>query len=302
MGEYYSANNTQDDLGVIAGKLTYRTDDHAESISAATPLVMSNLTEVLSTTLDNDPRSLFPANKGVLERNSDVDCFSFFTGNGPIDLAINPAVMTTGNRGANVDLSVELRDAAGSLLLTNNALASTAAEVRTNLAAGRYFLVIRSSGVGSPLSSPPSGYTGYGGIGKYYITGSVSAATELRTARHPTPLTWLAAQGYTNDFENAVDAIGANGMPLWQSYIAGLTPTNRQSQLRLGWTRQGEGVVLDWNPIAGRSYTVLSSSNAATGFVALPGASNLTASVNSFTHVSGRGVPRFYRLGVKLDE
>src|SRR6185503_6068267 len=38
-GEYYLANNTQDDLATIAGKLAYRADDHGNTQASATALI-----------------------------------------------------------------------------------------------------------------------------------------------------------------------------------------------------------------------------------------------------------------------
>ncbi|HSH14745.1 MAG TPA: M12 family metallo-peptidase, partial [Verrucomicrobiae bacterium] len=49
-GEYYQANNTQDDLATIAGKLSYRTDDHGGTPGGATSLVLSGGTNIVATT------------------------------------------------------------------------------------------------------------------------------------------------------------------------------------------------------------------------------------------------------------
>src|SRR5438477_917194 len=102
-GDYYLANNTQDDLAIIAAKLGYRADDHGNTPATATPLVISGQTNVLSTTPEDDPDNTTPMNKGILERNTDVDVFSFTTGDGPIDLIVNPWSMPSGTRGGNLD-------------------------------------------------------------------------------------------------------------------------------------------------------------------------------------------------------
>ena len=173
-GEYYLANNTQDDLATIAGKLSYRVDDHGSSLSAASPLTIAAGGVVASTTLEDDPSNLSPANKGVIERNTDSDWFSFSSGNGPLSLTINPWIVASAStRGGNVDVVAELYDSAGRLLLTNNATASTRAVIQTNLSEGVYYLAIRPAGVGTPLSSSPSGYTTYGSVGEYFISGSL---------------------------------------------------------------------------------------------------------------------------------
>ena len=84
-GDYYLANNTEDDLATISGKITYRPDDRGNTAGTATPLVKSGLTNIVSTTPENDPTNTNSSNKGVLERNTDVDVFAFKTGNGLIE-------------------------------------------------------------------------------------------------------------------------------------------------------------------------------------------------------------------------
>lgn len=173
-GEYYLANNTQDDLATIAAKLSYRADDHGNTAAAATALVITQGTQVLATTSENDPAHTNSANKGVLERASDVDVFSFATGAGAIDLTVNPWIMLSGlTRGGNLDVLVELHDASGILLLTNNPSTQTGARIQANLTEGVYYLWVRDSGAGNPTNTLPSGYTSYGSIGQYFITGSV---------------------------------------------------------------------------------------------------------------------------------
>src|SRR6185295_11944565 len=54
-GEYYLANNTQDDLAIISAKISYRTDDHGDTLGSATALVITGGTNVVSTTPETDP-------------------------------------------------------------------------------------------------------------------------------------------------------------------------------------------------------------------------------------------------------
>jgi hypothetical protein len=176
-GEYYLASNTEDDLAVIAGKISYRIDDHGNTASAATALRIIGGTNISSTTPENDPANTNTFNKGVFERNTDTDVFSFAAGTGPVDLTINPWIAPSGNtRGGNLDVVVELYDTNGVRLLTNNASGVTYARVQTNLVEGVYYLHVKNAGVASPTSSSPSGYTSYGSIGQYFITGTVVAS------------------------------------------------------------------------------------------------------------------------------
>ena len=170
-GEYINANNTQDDLTVIAGKLNYRPDDHGNSAGTARPLVISG-TVVTSTTPENDPTNSTTANKGVIERNTDVDVFSFTSGTGTITLNCN-AWIQSGTRGGNLDVLLELYNQAGALVASNNATTATSATISTAVTQGVYYLHVKNSGVGNPTISPPTGYTSYGSIGQYFLSGTV---------------------------------------------------------------------------------------------------------------------------------
>jgi hypothetical protein len=357
-GEYYGANNSQDDLAIIAGKVSYGPDDRGDTPGSATPLVLSG-TNIVSTTPESDPSNSNPANKGVLERNTDVDVFSFTTGYGTVSLTVNPWISGAGTRGGNLDILVELYDSNGSLVLSNNAASQTTAQIQATLSPGTYYLYIRNAGSGDPFSTSPSGYTAYASLGQYFISGYVAAtgsappivqlrvspnnpawgtvnpsnasytagsiaqvvATpapyyrfvgwtngaagtsnplsltvntnttfqavfgEMLTIAHPTPHWWLASYGYTSNFETAVNLIGPNGMPLWQSYVAGLNPNEPASQLRVGLTRSATGnPVVTWNTVTGRVYTLWSSTTPNGIFLPVPGASNLPWTVQRFTN------------------
>ena len=172
-GEYYDANNLQDDLAVIAGKVGYRSDDHGNTPGAATPLFVAGGTSIVSTTPENDPANATTANKGVIERNTDVDVFSFVTGAGTVTLNANPWKQPSGTFGGNLDVLLELYNEAGTLVTSNNAADRTYATITTTLAQGLYYLHVRNTGTGTPTVSPPSGYTSYGSVGEYFISGTI---------------------------------------------------------------------------------------------------------------------------------
>jgi hypothetical protein len=283
--------------------------------------------------------------------------------------------MPSGTKGGNLDLLIELRDANGTIIQTNNPGTATTAQIQAALNEGVYYLCVRNAGIGEPLSSTPSGYSSYGSIGQYFISGYVAPSgaaprsfqltatvnnpawgtvsptngtfatgstvqvvatpnpyyrfvgwtnaafgtnnllnlalntnvsvqavfSELVTTNHPTPYWWLASLGYTSNFETAANLNGANGMPLWQSYTAGLNPSNANSQLRLSMTRAANGTAntINWTTVTGRVYTLWFSTNLATGFKPVAGASNLSANIKSFTH-SLNPAPQavYYRLEV----
>ncbi len=372
-GEYYLANNTQDDLAVIATKLAVFQDDHGNTIAAADSLSITSGTNIVSTTPETDPNNSNRANKGILESNSDVDVFSFTTGPGQINLLVNPLVMPSGTRGGNLDIIAELHDGNDNVIATSNPDTLTGAQIQMTVATGTYYLFVRNTGVGDPSGSTPTGYTSYGSIGQYFISGYVASPqaaaasvqltatvnnpawggvmpsnstyasgstvqvlatpaayyhfagweigasgaedpitivlnnnTTLRavfaetfTTNSPTPLWWLAANGYTNDFENAVTQVGANGMLLWQSYVAGLDPNNPADQLQLSLEQNVAGDVLKWTAVSNRVYTIYSSPDISTGFSPVPDAMNLPATIQSFTNPPNPAAgARFYRIEV----
>jgi hypothetical protein len=375
-GDYYLANNLEDDLAIISAHTAYRQDDHGDTPATATPLFISGSTNVVSTTPETDPANSNPSNKGILERNSDVDVFSFTSGTGPVNLTVNPWIMPSGTKGGNLDLLVELRDASGTLIQTNNPDTLTTAKIQAVLNQGVYYLYVRNAGVGDPLSATPSGYSSYGSVGQYFISGTIAASSvapsavqltavpnnpawgsvtpttatyspgataqliatakayyrflgwtnglagtndhislvlsnntavqavfgEMVTTNHPTPYWWLASYGITNNFETGSNLRGANGMPLWQSYTAGLNPNDPNSQLRMSMTRaaNGNANIINWTTVTGRVYTVWFSTNLATGFQPLNGAANLSANVRGFTNaVNPAGGAIYYRLEVR---
>jgi hypothetical protein len=121
------------------------------------------------------------------------------------------------------------------------------------------------------------------------------------TTNHPTPHWWLASHGYTQNFENAVMNIGSNGGALWESFIAGLDPNDPNSQLRL-YVAPGSGnnVVLHWNAVTGRVYTVLASTNGMNAFAPIISAENLPSAITGITNSPiNSSAQMLYRLEVR---
>ena len=160
-GEYDDANNTQDDLAIIAGKLSYRADDAGDTTPAATA------SSIVGHTLTAG---------GVIESAGDADVFSFSIASaGAVSLAATPFVDASSNQSGNLDLQLALLSSSGTVLLTNSPADSPRASITTTLPAGAYFLRITPDATGAPLANPPSGYTLYGSLGQYTLTGSLPA-------------------------------------------------------------------------------------------------------------------------------
>ena len=154
-GEYDRANNTEDDLRIITTRngFGYRADAVGNSIT--TPL---NINEI-----DGEINQ-----RGIIETRTDKDVFRFTT------LAGEVSFMATGAEvGANLDIRMRLLDRTGTVIVDSNPADEIDAAITTTLAAGTYYIEIDGVGSGDPLGT---GYTDYGSLGQYFITGTIQSA------------------------------------------------------------------------------------------------------------------------------
>jgi len=152
-GEYANANQTEDDLAVMQTYgISYRADDHGNTIGTATPLA-----------------NPFVSQSGVIETRTDVDTFSFQTASGLIAFRVDPAP-----RGPNLDIYVRIYDGTGNLVASNEGAGLPATLIAT-VAPGTYYLEIGGGGSGDPLTT---GYSDYASLGQYRITETVIGTYE----------------------------------------------------------------------------------------------------------------------------
>ena len=85
----------------------------------------------------------------------------------------------------------------------------------------------------------------------------------------PVPHTWLDAMypGNGGNYEALALGPGLNGYPVWESYVAGLAPTNASSKFLItNLTVNASGVTLGWDPHRNdRAYKVLGKTNMVPG-------------------------------------
>ncbi len=189
-GEYPDANQTQDDMAIIEGKLGYNADDHGDTPATATPLDVGTNGAVLASNPELDPYDTLPENKGVIDSADDVDVFSFVAGAGTINLTINPswdAFYRTSRRGANLDVEAELLNQAGATVAYSEPVNDTNAVISATVSAGTYYLLI--SGAGNAVTP----YSDYDSFGQYYINGSIPTGVADNTAPTPNPMGWSNA-------------------------------------------------------------------------------------------------------------
>lgn len=180
-GEYFDANNQEDDMAIIAGNVGWAADDHGNTPATASTLVIrkgkiNSVTEVTS------PASTSKVNRGVIGNSKDLDVFcADVTGTGKASIVVTPAYLHTfvqgARRGDDLDVKIafyrQTGTGLGTLVSANNISTDTRAVIRPVVTPGRYCLTVRGVGRGDPKGT---GYTAYGSIGRYNIRGSIPMA------------------------------------------------------------------------------------------------------------------------------
>lgn len=161
-GEYSNANNTQDDF-VVAGTngLALNADDHGNTTATATALTGTTSFSV----------------SGLITSASDKDVFSISHG-----CTANIAITAVGAPNSpNLDIQLRLLNSAGTAVATNNpattetnyaVAAGLGASITQSSAAGTYYIEIDGIGLPTP---PATGYSDYGSVGAYTISGTKCA-------------------------------------------------------------------------------------------------------------------------------
>jgi PKD repeat protein len=205
-GEYANANNLQDDLAVIAGYVPYAGDDHGNTLALATLIAGPNV-----------------ATGGTIETRGDVDVFRLDAAAGSISLTIKGPGPDT-----NLDLKAELLNATGDVLQASDSTSALNASVAATVQAGTYYLRIDGVGSGEPLST---GYSDYGSIGNYLITGSFpTSGTKQAPVATLTASATSGTAPLTINFsgQNSTDADGTIASYAW-TFAAGASATGMNS-------------------------------------------------------------------------
>jgi len=155
-GEYQNANNLQDQLAIIASQtnVRFRADDAGDGLATSRYLE----------TYDGGAAG----GEGVIERSGDADAFRFTTGGGRVSLRADPV-----NASPNLALQVSIHDANDTLIAGSHGQQSLAASLDESLPAGTYTIRVTGKGRNNPLTD---GFSDYGSLGYYSITGSVENA------------------------------------------------------------------------------------------------------------------------------
>jgi hypothetical protein len=116
---------------------------------------------------------------------------------------------------------------------------------------------------------------------------------------HGTPIPWLISYGYKTNFADA-ELIATNGLPVWQDYLAGLNPTNVNSQFTVSMPlTPGQAPQIIFSTVATRTYRVETATSLDTWAVLLD---NIPGTGGNILFIDNRvlsGVnPVFYRVAV----
>ncbi len=193
-GEYSGANRTEDDYGIMAGNgLVVAGDDHGNGPSTAT--VLSDASFIVD---------------GIISTPTDTDVFTFTSGGGSMTLAASPATVSP-----NLDLSMELRTGAGALVAASNPTSGTTnsdvasgmgASLSVTIPAGTYTVHLDGVGQGDVLTT---GYTDYGSLGRYRLTGTLPAPSQRPVASAAASVTTGLAPLPVNFTGSGTDADGS---------------------------------------------------------------------------------------------
>lgn len=170
--EFYVPNgNVCDGTGAVL-TLSFTYTDRAD---AASDTVGNTIAD--ASTLDNAAGTF--AGAGVILNAADVDVFRVTTNGGPLTATVEVADIAP-----NLDAKLTLTNAAGDVLVENDPASSAVsadvaaglnASVTTEVAKGTYYLWVDGVGAGDPTTATPAnanGYTDYGSLGNYTITGA----------------------------------------------------------------------------------------------------------------------------------
>jgi Bacterial pre-peptidase C-terminal domain/Metallo-peptidase family M12B Reprolysin-like len=168
-GQYTIANNNtssanygqgSDDLAIITSRngFGYRGDDFGNSLGTAGLLSGPTVSAA-----------------GIISTTTDVDVFRFQAGAGTAAFTVRPFAT-----GSNLDVKAELLNSQGVTIAVADPATSLTAALSFRIAsAGSYYLRVSGVGAGNPLATSPTGYTEYGSLGRYFITGGYVAGSTV---------------------------------------------------------------------------------------------------------------------------
>ncbi|GAL83329.1 peptidase domain-containing protein [Sporocytophaga myxococcoides] len=207
-GEYADASNQQDDIAILStgvAKLGFRPDEAGSTTSTSKQLIYSDAGEVNA-----------GQNSGIIANASDEDIYYFTTSGGVTNLLINPS-----SSNPNLDIYASITDKEGKIVALSSPFDSLSSKLTINLNAGTYFLHIKGSGKESPNRG---GYSEYGSVGEYFISGTINITPTINKAPNISLL--MPSNGsifLAPSVELSADAIDTDGKVIKVEFYNGKT-------------------------------------------------------------------------------
>ncbi len=223
-GEYYDANNTQDDIAILTKAIGIVTDDFPNTPAGATTLAGTAA--------------------GIIAAG-DTDIVSFTT--------FSMATISITTKG-NLDAGGEILDASGNLAASLGSDDTPGLSASISLPQGHYFLRLFGTGFGSPMAEFPTGYTSYGSLGSY----SVAIATNQAPYSQ-----WAASFGIPEDPLADSDCNNIPNLHRYAFGITPMEPNQTDKLPRMATISTTHGIYATItyrnNPAAAVTYTVQES-------------------------------------------
>lgn len=194
-GQYNGATNTEDDLAIITSRnygVAYRPDEAGGTRATAA---------ALSGTIGADGIATVQR-YGIISGSgaqNDIDRYAFtLVAGGSVDLRVSAWAATYVGVGAApvysalpagmLDVKLTLYRGNSVVATVNDPARLDAAVSLSGLAGGSYSLAIDGTGWGAPTATDPSGWTEYGSLGQYMITGTYTATATADTTAPAAPV------------------------------------------------------------------------------------------------------------------
>lgn len=186
---YYKANNPQNDLATIAGRL---------SVNGTTGYIPDDVPAILANATTITPSvGKFSTQEFLIGAGGDVDVHKISVDSSYLQVTVASfKIPGSPAAGSNLGLKAEILSSNGSVLATNDDGQNTA-RVAAAVEPGTCYIRVSGTGCGNSTNSEPTGFKADGSMGTYFITGSISGAPLDGNATASTALSSLSVSAGT---------------------------------------------------------------------------------------------------------
>ncbi len=182
---YKDANNPENDLQVITGKLGIISDD----VGGAT----ANATEIKASA------GKFSTSEYMIGLGGDVDVFKIVPDSSALNVSVASFKTNSPSAGSNLGLKAEILSSNGSVLATNDSGRNLVNLSSPTTVGETYYIRVSGTGCGNSTATKPSGFLADASLGTYTISGTMSAASLDGNATTSTALSALSLSTGTMD-------------------------------------------------------------------------------------------------------